>query len=531
MDIHRLIYTVAGVLLVILLRSVFRRPVIRRHGVPLPKPPNTLPLLGNGILFLQARQKLFAWFVKCQQQFGYETFQVAVPTLPPGVVINDPKNLEYIFKNEGTLISKGNFVKGMLWDLFGYGIVNADGDVWRTQRKAGLSFLSTANIRVLTDVALPKYLADTISHLREQAEVDDKTKATKEIDLQAVFHELTSRIMGRMAYNMEMHADDEFSKAFDYASGVTTERFQNPLWFITEAISGSAELLKSLAIVKAFGRRIVSTAVADRKKQHLVMHGIIPGPSSLSTPTPFSNDSLADSKINEVSGSLINSLLDAILDEEVVTDAALNYLSAGRDTVAQGLTWTFYTLMKHPEVVEKIRKEVQNVSPTGNGNKNLKYHSLTPVAMPYTMAVFYEGLRLFPPIPFEIKQVDPVGLTLPDGTQLERGSLIIWCSWALNRSRLTWGDDADEFRPERFLEPNGKRLVSRTAWEYPVFHGGPRTCLGKKMAESMAVQIMAAVAYFFDFELVDPTKERVTKTSLTLPMEGGLPCYVRARDV
>ena len=278
-----------------------------------------MPLLGNGILFLQARQKLFAWFVKCQRQFGYETFQVAVPTLPPGIVINDPRNLEFIFKNEGSLIIKGSFVKGMLWDLFGHGIVNADGDVWRTQRKAGLSFLNTANIRVLTDVALPQYLDDTLSHLRKQA--TDKT-----VDLQAVFHELTSCIMGRMAYNMEMHADDEFSMAFDYASGATTERFQNPLWFITEAIAGSADLRKSLAVVKAFGRRIVSAAVADRKAQHGAKDG---SKSSTATTSSPSNSSLADSKINEVSGSLIQSLLDAISDQEVVADAALNYLSAG----------------------------------------------------------------------------------------------------------------------------------------------------------------------------------------------------------
>jgi len=74
--------------------------------------------MGNGILFLQARHKLFTWFAKCERRFGYETFQIAVPTLPPGVVISDPRNLEFVFKNEGTF-SKGEFVKGAMWDLFG----------------------------------------------------------------------------------------------------------------------------------------------------------------------------------------------------------------------------------------------------------------------------------------------------------------------------------------------------------------------------------------------------------------------------
>jgi hypothetical protein len=82
------------------------------------RPPNTVPLVGNGILFLQNRHKLFSWFVKCEQLFGFETFQISVPSLPPGVVINDPKNLEFVFKNEG-IFTKGDFFKRRSWDLFG----------------------------------------------------------------------------------------------------------------------------------------------------------------------------------------------------------------------------------------------------------------------------------------------------------------------------------------------------------------------------------------------------------------------------
>lgn len=82
------------------------------------KPPNTLPLVGNGLLFLQAREKLFSWFVKCERLFGLETFELYVPSLPPGVVINDPRNLDFVFKNEG-IFAKGQFMKKPLWDLFG----------------------------------------------------------------------------------------------------------------------------------------------------------------------------------------------------------------------------------------------------------------------------------------------------------------------------------------------------------------------------------------------------------------------------
>lgn len=72
---------------------------------------------------MQPRWDLLGWFDKCQRQFGYETVALTVPTLPPGVLIHSPQNLEYVFRS-GALFAKGNFVKKRSWDLFGrYGRV------------------------------------------------------------------------------------------------------------------------------------------------------------------------------------------------------------------------------------------------------------------------------------------------------------------------------------------------------------------------------------------------------------------------
>ncbi|KAH8684443.1 cytochrome P450, partial [Tricladium varicosporioides] len=475
------------------------------------RPPNTLPLVGNGLLFLQARHKLFSWFVKCEHQFGFETFQISVPSLPPGVVINDPKNLEYVFKNEG-IFEKGDFVKSRSWDLFGNGIVNADGELWKVQRKAGLNFLSNANLKVLTEVALPLYLMQSIRHLRS-------TGGDSVTDLQAVFHELTTQLMGRMAYDVEMHHDDPFTAAFDYASGITGERFQNPLWQITEIFTGG-KFHKSIAMVKAFGSQLVSKAAATRQRKE--------------SPNANRIELRSVEAFEGISGSLINSLLDSIGDHNMVADAALNYLTAGRDTTAQGLTWTFYLLMRHPKIIGNICNEVNGVINNIKSNISISQKSLfdidmaifTPVSLPYTLAAFYEALRFYPPVPFEIKQCMR-STTLPDGTFLPRDSILLWCPWAMNRSRLIWGDDAEQFKPERWLE-NGS-LVSKSAFEFPVFNGGSRMCLGKKMAEVVAVQVVATMLLFFEFEAVDDT-ERLSQNSLTLPMEGGLPCFIRPRE-
>lgn len=115
-----------------------------------------------------------------------------------------------------------------------------------------------------------------------------------------------------------MHADDDFARAFDHASGGTAERVQNPLWRITEVFFG-AGLRRSISVVKAFGRSIVDSAVDDREKG-------LAGANSTELP---SGDSGSCERLDQISGSLIQSLLDSLGDREMVSDAALNYLSAG----------------------------------------------------------------------------------------------------------------------------------------------------------------------------------------------------------
>jgi hypothetical protein len=111
---------------------------------------------------------------------------------------------------------------------------------------------------------------------------------------------------------MDMHSRDEFSESFEYASGATGKRFQNPLWQITEIFFGS-EFRNAIQVVKAFGLDIVATAIESQKSE--AAHG--PGNSE------------DEDLLHNTSGTLVNSLLDSIKDPKIVADSALNYLSAG----------------------------------------------------------------------------------------------------------------------------------------------------------------------------------------------------------
>ena len=106
---------------------------------------------------------------------------------------------------QGLLCHRSSLLIPLSVDL-GNGIINADGDLWKRQRKAGLPFFSNANLKVFIDRLLPYHLKDTEKRLVHAAKNEDA------IDMEAIFLELTTRLMGEMAYDVCVNLDKFFSK-------------------------------------------------------------------------------------------------------------------------------------------------------------------------------------------------------------------------------------------------------------------------------------------------------------------------------
>ncbi|KAG0083662.1 hypothetical protein BGZ93_001673, partial [Podila epicladia] len=108
-------------------------------------------------------------------------------------------------------------------------------------------------------------------------------------------------------------------------------------------------------------------------------------------------------------------------------------------------------------------------------------------------------LRLYPAVPFNIKTCleDDV---LPNGYFIPKGSLVVHSSYVTHRMKEYWGDDAEEFDPDRW-GPERVKIV-RPFMFFP-FHAGPRICLGQNFAYNQVMNTMTRMLQHYTWKVVD----------------------------
>lgn len=173
----------------------------------------------------------------------------------------------------------------------------------------------------------------------------------------------------------------------------------------------------------------------------------------------------------------LHALVKHTQDPCVLRSELLNVLLAGRDTTAGLLANTWWVLARRPDVWNKLLAEIDEHCP---GGKRPDYTVIKE--MKYLKYVLNESLRLMPVVPSngrcaERDNVLPVGGG-PDGRAplfVAAGTNVGYSLWSMHRRKDFYGEDADEFKPERWEH-------LRPGWEYLPFNGGPRICLGQQFA-------------------------------------------------
>ncbi|KAH0900461.1 hypothetical protein HID58_039964 [Brassica napus] len=183
-------------------------------------------------------------------------------------------------------------------------------------------------------------------------------------------------------------------------------------------------------------------------------------------------------------------------DDKFLRDTILAFNLAGRDTTASALSWFFWLLSENPRVVTKIRQEIiTNISLHGQDNLD---------KLVYLQAALYESMRLYPPVPFQRKSPIKPDL-LPSGHKVEANSTIMIFLYALGRMRAVWGEDAMEFKPERWVSQSGC-LRHEPSFKFLSFNAGPRTCPGKQLALTLIKTVAVEILQNYDIKVIKGQK-------------------------
>ncbi|KAL5571497.1 hypothetical protein UlMin_021094 [Ulmus minor] len=471
--------------------------------------PSYHPIHGTVFNQLFYFSKLYDHQTKVATKFP--TFRLLAPEQSEVYTI-DTRNIEHILKTNFDKYSKGKYNQDIVADLFGQGIFAVDGEKWRQQRKLASYEFST---RVLRDFSCSVFRRNAAKLV---GVVSGFSVAGRIFDMQDLLMRCTLDSIFKVGFGVELNClegsskeGSDFMKAFDDSNALVYWRYVDPFWkwkrFLN--IGCEATLKNNINLIDDFVNKLI------RNKRKLL-----------------AKQPNIDEKEDILSRFLIESEKNPEqMNDKYLRDIILNFMIAGKDTSASTLSWFLYMLCKNPIVQEKIVEEVGDVLGGATDESNIKgfvenIDDATLEQMHYLHATLTETLRLYPAVPLDGRCAE-IDDTLPDGYRLRKGDGVYYMAYAMGRMPQIWGEDAQDFRPERWLK-NGV-FQPESPFKFLAFHAGPRICLGKDFAYRQMKIVSIALLRFFRFKLADQNKNLTYKTMFTLHIDGGLPLCAVSR--
>ena len=365
----------------------------------------------------------------------------------------DPVNIEAMLNSQFKDFCLGARSKNFL-PLLGYGIFTQDGPDWRLSR----------------ELLRPQFMhtkSEYFAFMQNETERLVRTLVTSPVqsgvDLSPLFfaltlHTTTSVLFGRSSGSMTSIDDDPdaFAKAFNEGQHLLALRARmGKVWWMLDGPGFRAHC----RTVRRYVDEVVDAALAEDRDIEKE------GPTR-----------------NYV---FLRALISRTKNPKFLRDQLINILLAGRDTTACLLSWTFRLLAAHPETQSKLRAECLALPSFAAGSIPTKEEIKS---MPYLEVVIREVLRLYPSVPVNTREAVRT-TTLPRGggpdgqspVIVRKGETVGYAVYTMHRSPEIYGSDANDFRPERWIEGEPNHVnIKQLGWGYLPFNGGPRICLGRK---------------------------------------------------
>ena len=178
---------------------------------------------------------------------------------------------------------------------------------------------------------------------------------------------------------------------------------------------------------------------------------------------------------------------------------------AGSDTTATAIRATLLYIITNPRILNTIHAELSSAGYTATSpppNKVISSHD-SVTHLPYIQATIKEGLRIHPPVPaLTSKEVPPEG-DIWKGVYLPPGTKVGVCMLGVMRDKNIWGEDADEFKPERWIGVGEEKLKEMESTLNLVFSNGRWQCLGREIAVMELNKIFVEVGAGFVLGLLE----------------------------
>ncbi|CAI5442490.1 unnamed protein product [Caenorhabditis angaria] len=405
------------------------------------------------------------------------------------LVISDPNMINDIFVKQFDKFygRKLNPIQGdPNNDKFAH-VFLTEGYRWKRLRDISSPTFANINLRKLLPVI----------ELSARQFVDFLENQKEPVEILRLYQEFSMDVIGRLTMGQD-----------------SSQMFQNPLlpdiryffehnrwqiWMIATVFPPAATLLRSLFFFfSIFGggpfvnvMKTIENAIKKRIETRN-QYGI-------NEPIDFI-DLFLDAKVDEIETDKFdefkksNTKVGKKLTIDEIIGQCFVFLVAGFDTTALTLTYISYLLATNPDKMRKVQKEINE---NCKSSSSISFDELTNLK--YLDCVIKETLRLYP-LATLANSRNCMKTTQVGDFLIEKGTGIQIDTWTLHHDPQIWGEDVEEFKPERFIEPS----VDLKSCYLP-FGLGPRQCIGMRLANTTLKLLLARILMKFDFETCEKT--------------------------
>ncbi|KIY68574.1 cytochrome P450 [Cylindrobasidium torrendii FP15055 ss-10] len=422
-----------------------------------------------------------------------------IPTILgiPQYIVQDPKAIVHVYAGGWGVYHRNALARKFIEIAFGRGLLWAEGDTARLQRKSLTPAFSILAVRQFTSI-----FYDSVYKMSQKwGEILDSTQkgGDQAIEVQDWMNRVALDTIGIAGFSYDFKTLDGHESPFDKINWGRGESWFASLIIIGQVLPWVMHLpSEKKRTLHEFHGAVSSIAdeIYDRAKQGDIQDNSIIG-------------ALLKAEAKEAGGKM------NMTKEQVISQMNV-LLLAGYETTSISLTWALIELCTHPEVQARLRESL--------GSTDVTYDELN--TLEYLDAVVMETLRLHPPVRqtnFEISEPDILPLSNPlttatgegvDRIHVPKNAKITVPIQAMNQMPELWGPDATKFDPARWLASENKdedglgRARELGGHRHVLtFIDGPRMCLGKQFALTEFKAVLSVLIRTYVFSTIDESQK------------------------